>query len=460
MPTESKKEDDQMVVQEHCIDLPGETVQCWLGGGTDKLKVILRKHRDVIFDIHLGNGKTYTLGTTESDFYNARDKKLVYAARDGKVTFKDGERMHVWVSRGFRGSLILKCDGQLVTEVKPNEWDTHRHSDDPKEKPAPIIFTIASPPSHAPKTPDSARPQSHENTRDSEHSLHVHEVSKRDAPPYILKFFEDNAESLHVDKENIISWNWITAQLAGVAGYTLDNHTWIKELAGCNFRLQRVVHKSGPKVYMIFNGNNRIREIMSASKYGLNNAKILKITGGAGGPKQAWDTAKGAAKDSIKALTKEEGKMVLKGAAITICFTIAIDIAEWHKDYSEIGPDGKPKKDLCDLFTKVGVDLVKAGLVATLTTATVAGFFGLLALAGVTVAAPVLAVVVGTLFVGATLAYFVDKGDKVLGRALGEADTPTWLAKKFRETATYLSDVSRDVRYQHYALAPILPIGR
>jgi hypothetical protein len=78
MTKASKTTDNDLVVQEHCIDLPGESVQCWIGGGTDKLKVVLRKHRDVIFDIHLGNGKTYTLESTESDFYNVRDKKLVF----------------------------------------------------------------------------------------------------------------------------------------------------------------------------------------------------------------------------------------------------------------------------------------------------------------------------------------------------------------------------------------------
>ena len=119
MTAENKTQDSEMVVQEHCIELPGESVQCWVGGGTDKLKVILRKHRDVVCDIHLANEKTYTVETTESDFYNARDKKIVYAARHGKVRFKDGERMHVWVGRGFRGSLILKCEDHVLSEVKP-----------------------------------------------------------------------------------------------------------------------------------------------------------------------------------------------------------------------------------------------------------------------------------------------------------------------------------------------------
>ena len=195
MTTEDKTSDSDLAVQEHCIDLPGETVQCWIGGGTDKLKVILRKHRDVVFDIHLGNGKTYTLESTESDFYNPRDKKLVYAARHDKVTFKDGERMHVWVGRGFRGSLVLKCDAHIISEVKPNEWDKHRHSDDPKEKPAPIIVAIASPP-QASKSTAQAKPSNEQNSHAEEQSLHVHEASKTGAPPVVLQFFEEGGESL------------------------------------------------------------------------------------------------------------------------------------------------------------------------------------------------------------------------------------------------------------------------
>jgi hypothetical protein len=221
-----------------------------------------------------------------------------------------------------------------------------------------------------------------------------------------------------------------------------------------------VAHKSGPKIYIIFNGNNKLRELMSASRYSLQHTKIIRIMGGAGGVKQGWDTAKGAAKDSVKVIAKEEGKMVLKGGGIALVLTIGMDAAEWYKDYSEIGPDGKPKKDLYDLLAKVGTDLVKAGLVASLTTATIAGFFSLLTLGGVTIAAPVIAVVVGTIFVGAAFVYLIEKGDRAISRALGEVDTTTWFAKKFRETAQHLSDVSKDVRYQRYSLTPILPIMR
>jgi hypothetical protein len=460
MTTANKNSDNDLAVQEHCIDLPGESVQCWIGGGTDKLKVVLRKHRDVIFDIHLGNGKTYTLETTESDFYNVRDKKLVYAARHGKVTFSDGERIHVWVSRGFRGALILKCGEHVLSEVRPNEWDTDRHSDDPKEKPAPIIIALATAAStpHLPAQPKLASPASHPsdtNAQLEQQSLHVHQVSRDEAPSSVINFFENGGESLHLDTSNVITRNWITAQLAGAPGYILDNHTWITELSGCNFKLQKVIHKSGPKVYIIFSGNNKLRKVILASRYSLQHTKILKITSGAGGIKQAWDATKGAVKDSLKAIAKEEGKFVLKGGGIAVYFAIAMDIAEWHKDYAEIGPEGKPKKDLCDLFAKVGTDLAKAGLIAALTTASVAFLVGATSVVGLTVASPVLLIVAGTIAVSVSWTYLVELADKAIGHALGKDDTSSWLAKKFREIATYLAKTSKDVRYEHYAAIPL-----
>ena len=68
-------------VQDVCIDLPGETVQCWRS--SDNIKVILRKHRDVIFEIKLAQGQKYTVESTRSDFYNANEKKLIRGASAG-----------------------------------------------------------------------------------------------------------------------------------------------------------------------------------------------------------------------------------------------------------------------------------------------------------------------------------------------------------------------------------------
>jgi hypothetical protein len=453
MTAADKTDDGDLVVQDHCIDLPGETVQCWIGGGTDKLKVILRKHRDVIFDVHLGNGKIYTVETTESDFYNVRDKRLIFAAQHGKVTFKDGERIHLWVSRGFRGALILKCENHVISAVEPNEWDTHQHGGLPTHKPAPIIVAIG----NLAKPTGSPAASQESTVQHEEQSVHIHEVSKRGAPPDVLKFFEDGGESLELDSQNIITRNWITAQLFGTAGYVSDNRTWIRELINHKFYLQRVLHKSGPKIYIVFKGNNKLRTMMSASRYGLQNSKIMRITGGAGGVKQAWDATKGAAKDSIKVFAKEEGQMVVKGGGIAIVLTIGMDVAEWHKDYSEIGPDGKPKKDFYDLLAKVGTDLAKAGLVAVLTTATVAAGFTVLAAVGVTVAAPILLVVAGTIAVSIFWTYMVERADKAVARASGGRDTSNWLADTFRGIAQYLAHATKDPRYAGYQFIPIVP---
>jgi hypothetical protein len=315
---------------------------------------------------------------------------------------------------------------------------------------------MANPPS-ASKPTAGTRSTYHESPANEEQSVHVHEVTKDGAPPLILSFFEDGGESLHLDSENIITQNWILAQLAGAGGYTADNHAWIKELVGCKFHLQRISHKSGvSKMYMVFNGNNKLRQFISATKYGLQHTKVMRITGGAGGTKQVWDAAKGATKDSLKVFAKEEGKMVMKGGGIAVFFAVGMDVAEWYRDYSEIGPDGKHQKDFYDLFAKVGTDLAKAGLVAALTTVSVAAGFTALAAIGVTVAAPVVLVVVGTIVVSVVWTYFVEKNDRIVGRALGENDTTTWLVKKFREVAQFLSDANKDVRYKDYPVFPMI----
>jgi hypothetical protein len=93
----------EKTTQTECIDLPGETVRCWRSA--DNIKIVLRKHRDVIFDIKQGDNKVYTVQATDSDFYNSRDKKLIYAKQNGTVTFKDGERLVLrlmsWINIGI-----------------------------------------------------------------------------------------------------------------------------------------------------------------------------------------------------------------------------------------------------------------------------------------------------------------------------------------------------------------------
>jgi hypothetical protein len=116
--------------QQECIDLPGEEVRCVVR--KPKLEIMLRKHRDVVFDVRLFKGMQYTVEAYEGDFYNARDKKIVLRARRQKVIFTDGERLHLWVGRGFRGSLILKANGKVLGRYRPADLDRQHYDSDPR----------------------------------------------------------------------------------------------------------------------------------------------------------------------------------------------------------------------------------------------------------------------------------------------------------------------------------------
>jgi len=178
----------------------------------------------------------------------------------------------------------------------------------------------------------------------------------------------------------------------------------------------------------------------------------MKITGGIGGVKQCWESTKGATKDAIKVFAKEEGKVVLKGGGLAVVFAVAMDIAEWYQDYSEVGVDGKPKKDFMDLFTKVGTDLVKAGIVAALTTAVMTVGLTILTITGLVTAAPVIAIAVGTVIVSVLITFLVEKIDKAIAKHVGEESTTAWISKKFKSAAEYLSKISKDVRYDEYPM--------
>lgn len=120
--------------QEVCIDLPGESVQCWRS--SDKVKVVLRKHRDVIFDVNLKKDTIYTVEST-SAFYSPREKKLLK-----KANFFDGERFQIWVGRDFAASLVLTVNGIVLGRYKAVDLDPTRYGADPKEKPEPILVVL------------------------------------------------------------------------------------------------------------------------------------------------------------------------------------------------------------------------------------------------------------------------------------------------------------------------------
>lgn len=422
--------------QRTCIDLPGETVRCYFY--KSKLQIMLRKHRDVIFEINLGKGAAYTIEADQADFYNARDKKLVEFRRKQKVTFKDGERMHMWVSREFKGHLLLKSNGKLLARYEPNAIDPTRYDADPATKPAPLIVVMGYGDSAPFSTSRSgtagqctaANPKGlsaeelmrmpfHEQrlysmtgetkfipvgttqaAGQSPQDMYVVEVKNPDAhdmPESIASFIKHGGEETAVDTTGIMTRNWLFGQIAGAGAYYSDNYKWINELWNQKFRLQKVVHKNvGLRYYIVFKGNPGLRQYITAARYGVLNSKVISISGGAASLKgirhAAWDATKGSLK---------------KAGALAVIFTIALDTAEWLGDYEQRDlKTGKPKKDFFDLATKIGIDLVKAGVSAAIGTAIMAVAVGFGFVTGVGF------VVLGAIFLSVAIGYGLDLLDK------------------------------------------------
>lgn len=264
--------------QEVCIDLPGETVQCWRSA--DKVKVILRKHRDIIFDLHLENGKTYEVHTTDSDFYNARDKKIIFAKRREAVAFKDGERLHLWLTRSFKGSLVLKCAGETLMKISPNEVDKNQYDQEPKTKPAPIIVSLGKP-----QIPEAASSKSVRKPAliaaqkpsaapiDEECAVVcVVDGKLKGMPEEVAGYFSKGGGDsglADIDPYKISTRNWIWGQGAGSAAYIADNWDWLKSSLDARthqgFKLVKAqVHLVKGKVRFYFSGYSKYNTVLVA----------------------------------------------------------------------------------------------------------------------------------------------------------------------------------------------------
>ena len=429
--------------QQTCIDLPGETVRCTVY--KPKLEIMLRKHRDVIFELQLFNGMGYTVEADQNDFYSARDKKLFEFKKKHKIAFKDGERLHLWVSREFKGSLILKANGKVMGRYQPNSLDKNRYDDDPSTKPAPLIIVMKNEqPSTFAALPLAAHPAGSigagstigmgvlnydplafsqpRSVSEQAQSMHVVEVKPGpDMPQQVADFFKQGGEQTALDANGIMTRNWLWVQMTGSVAYLSDNKPWIKEMWRQRFYLQRVKHKAGEKVYVVFKGSPGLRTFLSGTRYAATHAKVLAITAGAGTAAglrhAAWEGAKGAMK---------------KGGALTVIFATVINVAEWLVDYEERDPaTGKPKKDFFDLVFKIGIDVVKAVISAAIGSLVMGGFVGLFALGAI--ALPVYLVVIGTVVAAVGVGYLIDLADKKTGAT-------DKLNKLIRDPAKYLED--------------------
>jgi hypothetical protein len=140
--TEAASDYRTLIKSKHYIDLPGESPKSKLWPGVNNL-IILRKHRDVVFDIKLGTGAAYTITTDrpQSEYGRFYDPKRNLNVT--KATFKDGEPCHIWVGRTFEGCLILKQGEKVLGRYPIRKMDcTQGCTEDPKDKPAPVLIVL------------------------------------------------------------------------------------------------------------------------------------------------------------------------------------------------------------------------------------------------------------------------------------------------------------------------------
>lgn len=456
MSTNSEKKPSEQNVQEHCIDLPGETVQCWIGGGTEKLKVILRKHRDVIFDININNDKNYSIESTKSDFYNVRDKKIVSKFQHGKVMFKDGERMHVWVSRDFQGELILKSDDHVIYKVQPNKLDEHQYGDNPKEKPAPIILAIGNSSSDK-NTPVKKTQNSNEtllkpvlaasSPLTSDQSLSCPVVCVVDGkiegmPADIAAYFKkggDHSGMSDIDPNHVATKNWIWGQVAGTGAYIKDNWEWLRasldNKTSKGFQLVKAqVKLVRGNVRFYFSGYSNSNTIFGRGGFGPSHDRIITIFAGVG------KTA-----SSFGAIAKGIAGTFKGNALVSFVFGSATAVAEWKEDVN---------KDGYDLAVALFMTIAKTILAAVVVTLVVAAIVWITMIA---VAGTIPIILVGALTIGVGVAanYIIEAADKAIGRAIthdssnndgiASAITP-WLRESVQATQ------ERVYRYWNYLM--------
>lgn len=415
-----------------CIDLPGESVQCW-NPRAKKIKVVLRKHRDVLIDIAAFKGMKYEIWADESPIYCSTTKKLY--GKNKRLTMLDGERCNLWISREFKGAINIGAAGRVVGRYYPQVLDKVKYDAAPTTKPIPFVIAIHNFAESAPKPSaqqsiqraynfDRKRqllpgPEDKDYTNiDSEAKAVMHilaiDQDKAGIPDRVAKFIQSGGEQLTIDPGDVMTRNWIGGQIVGMGSFYSDNRAWIKELWGKKFHIQKVRHGSGTRYYLIFKGDPTLRRIFTAARYSVGNEKVLAFTAGIGRGmtgKAVGDAAKGAFKNC---------------GLLAVAFTVAIDIAEWLKDYGEYDPKtGKPKKDFCDLFVKIGIDITK-GVLTSAVTAVLLGTFVFL---GVITGG--IGLVVGSVVIALLVGYSIDFVDNQLGAS-------SKINQTFRDAAKHL----------------------
>lgn len=441
MATTNVKSKPAPTEQKICIDLPGERVQCWRS--SDNIQVILRKHRDVIFELKLAQDRTYSVESTGSDFYNANEKKLISGRSAGRVSFSDGERLHLWIARDFKGALVLKSAGKVMLKLEPEKLDDHRYDDEPKTKPVPIIIALGAPPPlsdghardaagqmqmpQAVNRASSMRPVSAPVDEDCA-LVCVVEGDLKGIPTDVWKALKDGGGQTgltDLDPNNIATRNWLLGQLTGASAYVGDNWKWLKaSLDGKThngFKLVKAtMHRVNGKVRYYFSGYSRYNPVFGPGGFGPGHDRIISIFGGAG-----------KANSVFKATATGIAGTFKGNALVSFVFGTATALAEWQGDVS---------KDGYDLTASLLVTVVKSILSAAVTVIIVT-IIVMVAMLVFGASVSVLAIGALTIGVGVAVNYGMDALDKKLGRVvMGESHQDglsAVLAEHMRESVRY-----------------------
>ena len=425
MPASAAKKTEP-TQQDVCIDLPGETVQCWRS--SDNIRVILRKHRDVIFDLNLGKGKTYTVQSTDSDFYNARDKKLVCAKRRRRLHSTTASGYIFGLPVHFEGTLLLKCGGDDLMKLTPNEVDKQHYDDAPKTKPAPIIIALGSDKNsnatrstsaaylsslHAPM----AAPLPQAAPIDEQCSvICVVEGTLEGMPAVLAEHFKKGGGKsglADIDPFEAATRNWIWGQVVGSGTYVRDNWSWLRaSLDGKTHKGFQLVtakmHLVRGKVRYYFSGYSKYNTVSGPGGFGPGHDRIMSIFAGVG-----------KTSSSFAAVAKGVSGTFKGNALVSFVFGSAASIAEWKDD---------AKKDGYDLAAALLTGVAKAIIAAVLVAALVALAVIFIMYAS---AATVSVIAIGALTIAAgfVMNYAVEAGDKLLGKYVtGDASNTDGLA--------------------------------
>lgn len=426
--------------QKVCINLPGEAVSCWRS--SDNIQVVLRKHRDVIFELKLAQGRMSTVESTGSDFYNSNEKKLVAGRNAGHVSFNDGERLHVWIARDFKGELLLKSAGRVLLKLDPQRLDARQYDDDPKTKPVPIIIALGTPSQVLTRQASSADHQLTPPVTSSIPSAKpaaaivdddctlvcVVDGDLKGIPAHLWKGLQSGGGQTglaDLDPNNIATRNWLLGQLAGAGAYVRDNWKWLREsLDGKRhdgFKLVKAkIHHVNGKIRFYFSGYSKYNQVFGPGGFGPAHDRIMSIFGGAGKTTSV-----------LKATSSGVAGTFKGNALVSFVFGSVTAFAEWQDDMS---------KDSYDLAAALMTTVVKSVFSAAATVVIVAC---LVLLIMVVFGASLSVVAVGalTLGVGVAVNYGTDALDKKLGRmVMGESHQDglsAVLAEHMRQSVRY-----------------------